>query len=142
MHNYHLHTLQIQPARTHTWIFCHSWRGPARAGGAPGGSGGCSHNTQKTEPQHQHFLKVGVGDIARFLLPNSFSRRSCPVFHRGYSRRHGAVQCARCQQWLCLSQHCSGISRTKKNTHPAGFAQAASPLHNLPLVSFLLPKYR
>ena len=78
---------------------------------------------------------MGVGDLAGLPLPNSFSRRyraeprssnTCPVCHRAYSRRRGAVQCTVCQQWLCLSQHCSRISRIRHYT-PGWICQGCQP---------------
>ena len=50
----------------------------------------------------------------------------CPVCHRAYSRRRKAVQCTVCQQWLCLSQHCSGISRIRHYT-PGGICHGCQP---------------
>ena len=51
---------------------------------------------------------------------------ACPVCHRAYTRRCGAVQCTVCQQWSCLSQHCSGISRVRHYT-PGWICQGCQP---------------
>ena len=91
-----------------------------------------SHNTNifckwewETSPD-LHSLILFAGDIEQNPGPPTYP---CPVCHRAYSRRRGAVQCTVCQQWLCLSQHCSGISRIRHYT-PGWICQGASPQHN------------
>ena len=60
-----------------------------------------------------HSLILLASDIEQNPCPPTYL---CPVCHRAYSRRRGAVQCTVCQQWLCLSQHYSGISRIRHYT--------------------------
>ena len=77
-----------------------------------------------------HFLILLAGDIEQNPCSPTYP---CPVCHRAYSRRRGAVQCTVCQQWLCLSQHCSGISRIRHYT-PGWICQGCQP-PTLPLIS-------
>ena len=88
-----------------------------------------SHNTNifckwewETSPD-LHSLILLAGDIEQNPGPPTYP---CPVCHRAYSRRRGAVQCTMCQQWLCLSQHCSGISRIRHYT-PGWICQGCQP---------------
>ena len=57
-------------------------------------------------------LLLLAGDIERNPGPSVL----CPVCHRNYSRSRGAVRCSSCSQWLCLSQHCSGLTNTRHYT--------------------------
>ena len=70
-----------------------------------------------------HSLILLASDIEQNPSPPTYP---CPVCHRAYSRRRGAVQCTVCQQWLCLSQHCSGISRIRHYT-PCWNCQGCQP---------------
>ena len=56
-----------------------------------------------------HSLILLAGDIEQ--TPES--TYPCLVCHRAYSRRQGAVQCTLFQQWVHLSQHCSGLLHTQ-----------------------------
>ena len=86
-----------------------------------------SHNTNifckgETSPD-LHSLILLAGDIEQNSGPPTYP---CPVCHRAYSRCRGAVQCTVCQQWLCLSQYISGISRIRHYT-PGWICQGCQP---------------